>query len=234
MRIVVVTSGTGEKSASAPNPLTVEDFRRGKAHVASRLLEHPEHQVAAETLYSGRQHRRLMGGVTAFRERWPAGSAHSLDLHILSPGYGLISGDRVVCPYDASFQGMNPSELREWSDHLDIPGAFRRALLPHFDVAFLLLGHAYVTACAIDERVVLGGCTFLFGGGRAAADLPTLTNLRLVPVGQAEAAAFRCPLFCLKGELVGGWLGHLAVAPAMVDALLAGTADPVSGWREGP
>ena len=232
MRIIVITSGTGAKAVGSPRPLVVEDFRRGPPHVAARLLEHPEHSVPAEDLYAGDQHRRLMSGVKAFRGRWPDASPHSLELYILSPGYGLVRSDQRIAPYDASFQGMNAKELREWADHIAVPHAVRQALRPPFDLAFLLLGHAYLAACDLDAQVQLGGCTYAFGGGRAAADLPAIPNLRPVQLGQQEAAEFHCPLFCLKGEIVGGWLARLSIDPGLANALVAGTVDAVNGWKQ--
>jgi hypothetical protein len=232
MRIIVITSGTGAKTVQSPNPLAAEDFRRGAAHVASQLRDRAEQLVAAEDLYAGDQHRLLMEGVRRFRRAWPGDAPHSLQLHIVSPGYGLVAGDREVAPYDVSFQGMNPGELREWSELLAIPTAIRRVLRPSFDVGFLLLGRPYLAACALDDGIELGGCTFAFGGGAAARELPPVTNLRQVPVGLPEAAAFHCPLFRLKGKIVGGWLTRLAGDPWLLPALLAGNVDPVAGWAD--
>lgn len=87
MRILVITSRTGEKTVETPNALTQADFAAGPAHLASRELGLPA--IPAQDLYAGLQHIRLMDGIRAVRAHPESGWA--VDLHILSAGYGLWS-----------------------------------------------------------------------------------------------------------------------------------------------
>jgi hypothetical protein len=67
MRVVVVTSCTGEKAASPAYPLTLQDFAEGGARLACREKELAAYQRSAAALYTGQQHVRLMRGVQTFR-----------------------------------------------------------------------------------------------------------------------------------------------------------------------
>lgn len=230
MRIVVVTSGTGKKSTWCQKPLTREDFVGADANVESRHREQQGDLVAAEDLYAGDQHTKLMEGVRYFRERWPAASEHSLDLWIVSPGYGLVGGERLILPYDTSFQGMNRRAIEEWSQAIGIPSAVREVLSAKYDLAFLLLGHAYVLACSLDQLSGLGGPTYVLGGGQAARTLTTSEDLRLVPLGWTEASTFGCLLLAPKGVITSGWLHRLADEPSLAHDLARGEIDPVTGW----
>ena len=232
MKILVITSGTGAKAVQAARPLALEDFRRGPEHVQREIAARGPEVVAAEDLYAGDQHRLLMEGVRRFRQAAATDTHRSLDLHIVSPGYGVVPGERRVAPYDVSFRRLNPDELSERSNFVGIPAAIQGVLSSTFDVAFLLLGRPYLAACELSPALELGGPTFAFGGGEAARALPPIPRLKPVPVGLSEAAAFRCPLFRLKGKIVGGWLTKLSQDPGSLNGLLAGALDPVTGWSE--
>ena len=231
MKIIVITSCTGEKFVESPAGLTLADFQKGAAHVASRENDVRDLMRSAEDIYSGQQHVRLMRGVKAFREAQPTnGSGSTLDLYVLSAGYGLVEGARLLAPYEATFQGMKTKELRGWADSLGVPAAVRRVLAQPYDLAFLLLGDGYLNACDLDSRVKLGGRVIAFCGGRMAGKLPKMDGLTLVPLENADAKRFGCALVGLKGELGGRLLAQLdqlpappaLIAPATVLHLLGG------------
>jgi hypothetical protein len=209
MKIVIITSCTGEKSVESADGLTLADFQRGPAHVAAREDGVRDLLRSAEDIYTGQQHVRLMRGITAFREAYPSTDATwTLDLHVLSAGYGLVEGARLLAPYEATFQGMKTKELRSWADALGVPAAIRRVLAQPYDLAVLLLGDGYLSACNLDASVKLGGRTIAFCGGRMAEKLPAIDNLLLVPLENADAKRFGSGLVALKGELVRRMLIH--------------------------
>jgi hypothetical protein len=141
VRVLVITSCTGEKSVESPKALTLEDFQKGSEHVLGREAEFAELLRPAEQIYTGQQHVRLMRGVVAFRAGHSInGRAPALDLQILSAGYGLVPGSQKLAPYDATFQGMSKRELRKWADTLSVPTAFRGAVAGPYDLAIVLLG----------------------------------------------------------------------------------------------
>lgn len=198
MRLLVLTSCTGDKCVSDPNQLTLEDFRQGPDHLIRRERELAELLTPAEDLYTGLQHQRLMQGVRALREH---SSDIQLDLHILSAGYGLMPGNRPLAPYEATFSGMRKPALRDWAKRLQIPQGFRALLAEPYDFGLVLLGNEYLDACLLASDVTLGGPTLLFCGLTKAKSLPKLPNLRAVPLTNADAKRFSCALIGLKGEL---------------------------------
>ncbi len=236
MRLLVITSCTGEKSVEHESPLTLADFRRGAEHVRSREEELSEVMCPAEELYTGQQHVRLMRGVAAFRAAHPTnGKGPSLDLRILSAGYGLVPSSRKLAPYEATFQGMRKPELRKWADDLGVPEAFRAAVAEPYELGLILLGDDYLEACALDDTVKLGGPTLLFCGRNTLRRLPKLGNLRVVTLSNAEAKRFSCGLVVLKGELAARILARMATDSGFAATLVAAAdvldylAEPAKG-----
>jgi len=221
LRIVVLTSCTGEKSVESDDGLTLEDFKKGSAHVQAREQNLKDLSRPAEDLYSGQQHVRLMRGVTELRQRNHAGL--SLELYILSAGYGLVAAGRPLAPYEATFKGMGKADLRAWADQLQVPRDFRTLLAGRYDLALVLLGDDYLNACALDDSVALGGPTLLFCGKHAQRHLPKLGNLHTVSIGNADAKRFSCGLVALKGELGRRILSRTAAEPGFLSTLPAST-----------
>jgi hypothetical protein len=217
MRVLVISSCTGEKSVRRTDQLTLDDFRQGPAYAAERERALADLLTPAEALYTGLQHQRLMAGVRELRERAPD---IRLDLHILSAGYGLVPGDRRLAPYEATFAGMGKRALRAWADQLDVPTSVRELLAEPYDLALVLLGNEYLEACQISDDVRLGAPTLLICGANMAKALPKLPRLRLLPLSNAEAKRFSCALIGLKGELAARILRRLADAgPVLANRL---------------
>lgn len=163
MRILVITSCTGEKQHSPAEQLTQADFQiLGDLQAfAAQEEKLATYRTQAEAIYTGQQHVRLMRGVGEARQVL---GAETLDLWVLSAGYGLIPGSQEIVPYECTFNGMKSGELRAWADHLGIPAAMRNLLAEPYDLALLLLGDGYMKACDLDETVQLGGLTSSFSG----------------------------------------------------------------------
>lgn len=211
MRIVVITSCTGEKAVEHESALTLADFKQGSAHVSQREVGLQELMTPAEELYTGQQHVRLMRGVEAFRQAHAQGAKPApLAVHVLSAGYGLVPGQQKIAPYEATFAGMKVKELRTWADSLGVPSAIRAILAQPYDLALVLLGDSYLRACDLDESVVFGGPTVAFSGSRMAKKLPSDPQLRVVPVSNPDAKRFSCGLVGLKGELAGRLLQRMS------------------------
>jgi hypothetical protein len=226
VRILVITTCTGEKAVGHDQALTLEDFQKGEGHVAARHGALAAHLTPAEEMYTGQQHVRLMAGVRAWRESPQGdGAGRQLSLFVLSAGYGLIPGGRSIAPYECTFQGMKPAALRRWAAALNVAADVRQTLAEPFDLALLLLGDAYLAACAFDGRMKLGGPALLFCGGRAAARLEPPDGMRAVPLSNPDAARFSCPLVALKGELAARLLGLLGRDPALLPRLTDPSAD---------
>ena len=199
MKMLVVTSCTGEKVVDADRQLVQEDFASGAEHVARREKDVGEFCRSAGEMYSGEQHVRLMRGLGEYRKA--ESGDRKLDLWVLSAGYGLIPEGRLVAPYGVTFATMKSKELTDWARFLGVPAAFRECVKKPYDLGLILLGDNYLKACDLDASVAFGGPTLLFCGTGMAKKLPKLTNVRVVPISNPEAKRFSCGLVGLKGEL---------------------------------
>src|SRR5829696_5434417 len=151
MKVLILTSCTGEKAVDDPRRLTTADFERGAIHLKRREEELRNLLRPAAELYTGQQHVRLMRGIERHR------TTFDIDLWVLSAGYGLVPAERNLAPYDATFAGMKKGTLHGWANQLGVPGAVRDLLVHEYDLGLILLGDSYLEACALDEKVKLGG-----------------------------------------------------------------------------
>ena len=205
MRITVLTSCTAEKATSATDQLTRDDFARGKDHVAHRTQSLQPFTQPAEKMYTGQHHVRLMRGVEAVRTQ----TSHTLDLWILSAGYGLIHADQPVAPYDCTFNRMSSAELHAWAHHLGIPAKTNQLLQSNYDLLLVLLSNNYLAACKLEEVDRLNNALF-FAGYHDSKWINQMPGARAVPLYNNEAKRFSCGVISLKGELAGRLLWHLA------------------------
>jgi hypothetical protein len=227
VRILIITTCTGEKAVRHDQALTLADFQQGAAHVASRHDALTDLLRPAEEMYTGQQHVRLMRGVRALRttpisNRTPS---PTIDLFILSGGYGFIPGDRPIAPYECTLSGMGGRALRAWAAQLQAPATFRQLLRRPYDLALVLLSDPYLEACSPDRDVQPAGPVLQFCSGTAARKLPALPRLRAIGLSRADAGRFRCGLVGLKGEVAGRLLEWLAADPAALPRVTDPTAD---------
>jgi len=227
MRILTITSCTGEKVSSPANQLTLDDFAQGGAHLKKREKELKDFALSAAEIYTGQQHVRLMRGIEAVKEA----KNLKIDLHILSAGYGMIPADQLVVPYECTFATMKTKELRHWADKLQVPQGFRETVGQTYDFGLVLLGDNYLDACALDAKVKFGGPTLLFCGTGTAKKLPSMNHVRVVAISNPEAKRFSCGLVALKGELAARVLKGVARDPSVVKQLMDSSFD-VLAWLE--
>lgn len=199
MKIQIITSCTGEKLYSHPEQLIQEDFRYlHSEEFDTRRVRLAELSTAAEDLYTGQQHVRLMDGVRLVRERV---GDESVNLYILSAGYGLIPGTHTVVPYECTFQGMKKRELSEWSAHLRLSENARRVFATHADLTVVLLGDSYIRALGLDDTVQYVSPTIFLASEKTSAYIHGHGPVRTVKLSNREAKLFSCGLTGLKGEL---------------------------------
>ncbi len=193
MRILVITSCTKKKAFKTETQLTLEDFRRGPKHVRLRERALSDYMLPAEQMYTGPQQIKLMRGIQACTVRE---AKLSIDLRILSAGYGLIPGSRRIAPYECTFKEMKPKAIRdEWADFLRLPAAFRECVAADYDLILLLLGAEYLQACSLDANVNFGGPAVAFCSRGSSVTLPKLSNFRAVPIPHSASKNLS-----LKGE----------------------------------
>jgi hypothetical protein len=216
LKILIITSCTGEKVVEHSDQLTLDDFKSGPKHVAQREKELKQLCRTAGEIYTGEQHVRLIRGVEAVRNE----KKDRVELHVLSAGYGVIPESRLVAPYETTFATMKTKELRDWADALKVPEDFRKTVEGKYDLGLILLGDNYLQACAVDASIKFGGPTLLFCGTAMAKKLPTLKHVRVVPISNPEAKRFSCGLVGLKGELAARLLKGIGDNPAVLNRLM--------------
>jgi len=206
-KIIILTSCTGDKQHTAENQLVENDFRLiDTTAFKEREIELNEYITRAEEMYTGQQHLRLMRGVNLLREI----DSYDIDLRIVSAGYGLITGDTKIAPYECTFQTMKLSQIIEWSNHLHIPADVHELLKQPADLIIIALGEQYLRSIQLDGKVNFGGPTLFLASTASIKKIPTQPSVRIVALTNFDAKRFRCGLVGLKGELVGRMLRHLA------------------------
>lgn len=195
MDIRIITSCTGEKVVKHPHQLRHEDFLRGPEHVREREQALASHLMPAEQLYAGKQHANLMRGVAAARA-----AGHRVSVHVVSAGYGLVPGDRLIAPYNVTFNDMDLEPFRQWARDLVIARDVHSLLEKPADVTFLLLGDRYFDAARVEQVERVASPTYSLCGTRAARDLPPCIKPVLVP--QSDTSVYGVSNIGLKGEVM--------------------------------
>ena len=150
MRTCVIAPCTAQKRGEAPNPALAADL----ADPARRIVA--EERLAAFAcpamyMYAGAHHRLVMTGLHAVWDRW---GRETLDLAILSGGFGLLSAGEVIFPYDVSLDEFDGQDFYDWVSRLRIAEQ-AAALVQRYDLVFYLLHGRYLEALSLP----LGGCS---------------------------------------------------------------------------
>ena len=148
MKILVITSCTGRKKYKPTNQLQPEDFLSTE-RLETRSAELKDFEVPAAKMYIGQQHRYLMAGLRQLREIY---GQTVVDLHIISAGYGLLSENDVIVPYNVTFQKLKKKEVLERSSNLQIHEQVE-TLIKDYDLVFYLLGKEYVQALQLSFKI---------------------------------------------------------------------------------
>ena len=198
MKMLVVTSCTGEKLYHPDNQLTQADFADA-ATLATREAELTEFKTTAGKIYTGMQHQRLMEGIETLRSAY---GKDIVDLYIVSAGYGLISEDREVVPYEVTFNTLNGNAIKEWSQHLGIHHDLGE-LVQKYDLVLFLLGDKYLKAVGLPFDEAKGDQKLVFfASGTSKKMIPTHAPYYFVEVGQEDAKSISYGLVGLKGYLL--------------------------------
>ncbi|MHB0885791.1 MAG: DUF6884 domain-containing protein [Bacillota bacterium] len=196
MPIVVIGSCTGEKAVDCPNRLTLADFADSGC-LAERERKLAPFMRPAAQMYSGDQHVRMMRGVKYLRR---ALGPDTVNVWILSAGYGLIEESRMIAPYEATFNAMGRREAAAWAEKLSA-GRGVRAAIVGVPLALFLLGERYLAATRPPilpepgQRLVFLAKPSLEGRLRGR-------GVTVVPAGVTEARKYGCGLVGLKGRML--------------------------------
>ncbi len=213
MELLVVGSCTGEKDVrDCPFSLTEADFD-DPATLFRREAELSRWALPAARLYTGWQHRYMMKGVNAIRQKFGSGV---VALRIISAGYGLVDEDRCLVPYEATFQHKRPRWISERAHRLGIPQALRQAVRD-FEVVIFLLGKEYLLSTH-PPLVPRSKQRFIFLTSKREISMHSSSTI--VPAGKDECRAFHCVGTRLKGKMFELFAYGLCGRPDAWNALM--------------
>src|ERR1035437_8863083 len=213
MKVLVIGSCTKAKDVrNCAGPLTQHDFddpsvfQRREAELAAWAL-------SAGELYTGWQHRYMMNGVKALRNRF---RSPACSVKIVSAGYGLADETQGLVPYEATFQGKPARWVHEQSNRLGIPTAIREAVIGYDAVMFLLAKNYLISTHppltpGLKQR-------FIFLTSEVGPSFHP--NSVIVPAGLKETR-FGAGTMTLKGKMFELLAHGLCRAPEMWDKLLS-------------
>lgn len=196
-RLLVVTPCTEKKRFKPDRPLTLSDFR-DEGHLREREKALSAYTLPAAEMYAGEQHLLVMDGIRLLREAF---GPESVDLAILSAGYGLISEEREIAPYAVTFKTMKVGEIDEWGRFLGVRQAFKNKI-KDYDLIFILLGEHYLRSLKLPVPTRADQTLVFFashGSKRYIRDSPAKTVI--LPLAQKEAKQFRYGVISIKGGI---------------------------------
>ena len=144
MKILVISSCSSTKKHNPVNRLQVEDFSPPK-RFAARTAELKSYEVPAAEMYMGKEHQLVMAGLELLRGSY---EQSTVDLSIISAGYGLLSATNLIVPYDVTFKGLGVKALLARRDALELHRKVGN-LIKDYELVFFLLGREYVRALQI-------------------------------------------------------------------------------------
>ncbi len=220
MKILIISSCTGEKKLQFKEQLSLQDFQNGNEHIAMMEQKYAKYLLPAEQLYTGQQHVRLMEAVNRFRKSSNDFAERiDIDLFILSAGYGLIQGDQKILPYEVTFNSFNTSELLEWANALNIPADFRSVLNREYDLAVVILGEKYWQACDFSQEVNTQDTVLAFCNKPVEKKIKDWDNFISISMANKDGKRFKCNLIGLKGELTARLLRGLSEGKITLDQI---------------
>lgn len=177
MKILVISSCSGNKKHKPANQLQQEDFTSPE-RLRQRIEELGSCKEPAAEMYTGQQHRYLMEGLKQVRK---IHGQTVVDLHIISAGYGLLRECDVIVPYEVTFK-TKEKEILAQSNSLQIHQRVE-TLIADYELIIFLLGKEYVQALRLPFQVP-DTVTQIFLLGKSYRNLiPDSHNVHFVPAG---------------------------------------------------
>jgi hypothetical protein len=215
IRILIVTSCTGEKRFKPTNQLTLEDFQ-DSARLQSRSHELAEFACPASQMYTGLQHLRAVEGVELLRQ---AVGKQAVDLVILSAGYGLIAENEVIVPYEVTFNTMKGHEVDEWGKFLEVHEDFEKAIAG-YDLVFMLLGDNYLRSLRLPVVAKPEQTLVFLSSKTSATQIKGIAAKTFVlPLSNAEAKRYSYGLVGLKGFLLKQFAESVVSNPELLQGV---------------
>jgi hypothetical protein len=199
MRTLVLTPCSAKKRSQVLEPALAADLANpeGRQQVTARLADH---SLPAAEMYTGRHHRLVMEGVQAVWQQW---GRHTLDLAILSGGYGVLQSDEMIIPYDVTFDQFAGEALADWGAMLQVP-AKAAALVREYDLVFLLLSGSYLAVLELPLNVPDSVQQIVLTGQDSMELVPAKPNVHpFVAAGSVAARRWHVKAPHVRGFLFG-------------------------------
>src|SRR5665648_4366 len=202
-RILVVTSCTGEKLHKPTNELIQDDFR-DIVRLKSKEADLSQYRMSAGTLYTGKQHLFLMKGINDYRAQ-----GGRIDVNILSAGYGMLSEDQLIVPYEVTFSTMKSMDIKLWSMFLNITDDLQKRI-EDYDIVVFLLGDRYLQAVNWSSLKTRDDQKLIFLAGKSSKNKFLIKpNCYMLKVSEKEAKVFHSGLIEIKGYLFSLLLNYI-------------------------
>ena len=212
-RILVITSCTGEKRYKPQNQLKLEDFQDVE-RLRKRESELSDYACDAAALYTGTQHLRLMEGIKLLRESL---GFESLDLKILSAGYGLVDEKQMLVPYEVTFNVMKAGEIDSWGRSLQIKEDLEAAIEP-YNLVFFLLGDNYLRAAQLPIESHSEKTFIFLTSTKRAQRIPKMKSKTYIwPLSNTDAKRYGYGLVGLKGFLFKRFSENVAETSSLLE-----------------
>lgn len=142
MRILIVDQCSSTKDFPNDLPVIGQD-ETGELDREEALEKHGISGIPAETLYDGKQQRRIEDAVQTLC----GVKQHKVDRHFVSAGFGLVAAEECLPPYEATFNEMSKEEMESRSQRFGLTDGLRELLRNgDYDIVFFALGSKYYSA----------------------------------------------------------------------------------------
>lgn len=139
MKILVVSSCSGEKKYSIDNPAIARELDSFELRM-QKEEEFENFRIKAKEMFISSQNKYIEEGIKILKE-----NNVNVDYSFISSGYGYLNAEDYVIPYDVNFSAMSAYDIEKRGDFLRInqETAFSAK---NYDLVFFLLGHEYLRA----------------------------------------------------------------------------------------
>jgi len=178
-------------------------------------------------LYTSRDHVEALQGATSFwrNRKYAVGD---LEVKVISPRYGLVSGTQQVERYADSFQGQNDALLRKNAELLGVPRALRLALNSgYYNLCIFLASRATYLVSGLNELQSSKTPVVCICPPDALAEQAATIRLLGVSPSFAQVRQLGLGPHNVRGVLVGRLLFALANEKATTNDLLCMNAQEV-------
>lgn len=196
MKILVISSCTKEKKFKIQNQANAEELDNPETREI-KTAELWKYRTPALEMYTGDQHKFLIEGLNKL---WDKYGNKFIDLYIVSAGYGLISANELIIPYEVTFSFMGINKIINRSKKLQIKEKCE-TLIKNYDLIFYLLGAEYIRALRLPFNLSEKIIQIFFIGPSHKKLIPVQENNFIIESGNKEAKLFHIKTLALKGYM---------------------------------